>query len=250
MAKLYEQLAPLWPLLSPLEDYAADAERLRALIDQHLCRTDPDKPIDVVEFGAGGGHTLFYLAQDCRCTAVDLSDAMLKNSRRINADVTHIVADMRDAQLGKRFDVVLIHDAIDYLINEQDIAATFKTAAKHLCAGGLLIVAPTYTTESFVDGESMEDENADDDTEVRFVTRVATVPDQPNRMQMRLTLFIRDLATKELTIEKDTHTCGLFSSQTWIDHMQAAGFSVLADTYLEGDESDDQPIPTFIGVRD
>lgn len=264
MAKLYEQLAHLWPLLSPAEDYAADADRIGALIDAHLQRPnhdddpdqldDPARKLNVVEFGAGGGHTLFFLSQDCQCTAVDLSDAMLENSRHINPDVTHIVADMRNAQLDMQFDVVLIHDAIDYLTTESDIAATFATAAKHLRAGGLLIVAPTYVAETFVAGESMEDENADDDTEVRFISRVARVTDlngdgEPNLMEMHLTIFIRDLATQELTVETDKHTCGLFAKQTWLDLMRDAGFDAKVDAFLQDEDGDDEPIPTFVGVK-
>lgn len=249
MAKLYEQLAHLWPLLSPAEDYAADADRISALIDANLNRDDSERRLDVVEFGAGGGHTLFFLSQDSQCTAVDLSDAMLENSRHINPDVMHIVADMRHAELGQQFDVVLIHDAIDYLTSEADIAATFRVAAKHLREGGLLIVAPTYVTETFVDGESMEDENGDDDTEIRFVSRIAAVADEPNLMEMHLTIFIRDLATQELSVETDKHTCGLFARQTWLNLMRDAGFDAKVDAFLQDEDGDDEPIPTFVGVK-
>lgn len=258
MAKLYEQLAHLWPLLSPAEDYAGDAERIQALIDANLQQErtvsdgdsdNPREPLNVVEFGAGGGHTLFFLAQNCNCTAVDLSDAMLENSRHINPDVTHVVADMRSVQLNQLFDVVLIHDAIDYLTSVADIAATFATASRHLRPGGLLIVAPTYVTETFVAGESMEDENADDDVEVRFVSRIAAVVDKPTLMEMHLTIFIRDLATQELIVETDKHVCGLFARQAWLDLLRDAGFDAKVDAFLSDDDGNDEPIPTFIGIK-
>ena len=86
--RLYHQLAHFWPLISPLEDYAAEAERVGELIERYKSG-DTAEPLHVVELGAGGGHTLFYFAGRYRCTAIDLSNEMLENSRRINPDVTH-----------------------------------------------------------------------------------------------------------------------------------------------------------------
>lgn len=250
MDRLYEQLAHLWPLLSPLEDYAADADRIATLIHTHL-KADGDTPLDIIELGAGGGHTLFYFGQKHRCTAVDLSDAMLENSRHINPDVTHVVADMRTLQLDQQFDVVLIHDAIDYLTTEADVAATLSVSADHLRPGGLLIVAPTYVTETFVDGESMEDENSDDDIEIRYVTSVSAVPGKSPLIEMNLTIFVRDLATELMTVETDRHVCGLFSKATWMKLMSEAGFEVTVDAFLscEEEEDDGEPIPTFVGRK-
>ena len=48
-------------------------------------------------------------------TLVDLSAKMLEVSRRLNPDCEHLQGDMRTVRLGRTFDVVFVHDAIDKL---------------------------------------------------------------------------------------------------------------------------------------
>jgi len=249
MPRLYQELAHLWPLLSPPQDYTADAEKIRALIDQKLGNPQSAKRFAILELGAGGGHTLCHLSNDFDCTAVDLSDAMLDNSRKLNPNVEHIVADMRCFDLHRTFDVVLIHDAVDYLLTENDIAATFAAVHRHLRPGGVAIIAPTYVSESFCDGESTEDENANEQVELRYVSQVERVPGQPNQIAMNLTLFQRDRTTQQMTIESDRHLCGLFPKQTWLDLMSAENFNVEMHTLLVDQAGHDDPIPTFVGVK-
>ena len=58
LPRLYGDLAWLWPRLSPVGDYAAEAAALEALIAEHVGRG----PQRVLELGAGGGHTLWHLS--------------------------------------------------------------------------------------------------------------------------------------------------------------------------------------------
>ena len=142
---MYGDLAHLWPLMSPPEHYAAEAVHWREALRAHL----GSGRHQVLELGVGGGNNLSHLTAEFDATAVDLSDAMLANSRRLNPSVTHHVGDMRSVRLGRTFDAVLIHDAISYLTSEDDLAATFATVATHLRPGGLLVCAPDWFRETF-----------------------------------------------------------------------------------------------------
>jgi hypothetical protein len=57
-------------------------------------------------------------AYDCHLT--DLSEPMLECSRRLNPECAHAAGDMRTLDLGRTFDLVLAHDAIDYMLSEDD----------------------------------------------------------------------------------------------------------------------------------
>ena len=126
LPRLYTDLANWWPLLSPPdEDYAAEA----AVIIDMLIETLGDSPATILELGSGGGNNAFYLKQHARMTLVDLAPGMLEVSRALNPEAEHVEGDMRTVRLGRTFDAVVIHDAIMYLLTEDDLAAALSDRA-------------------------------------------------------------------------------------------------------------------------
>jgi trans-aconitate methyltransferase len=112
MLKLYTELGNWWPLLSPPEDYFDEAEFFhRVLAEASL----PPAPT-LLELGCGGGNNAVHLkAHFAGVTLTDLSPQMLAVSRALNPDCEHLIGDMRTLWLGRAFDVVFVHDAIDYM---------------------------------------------------------------------------------------------------------------------------------------
>ena len=103
--RLYNELAYLWPIISPPGEYAGEAAEWRRIIKGKL---GPARH-SILELGVGGGHILSHLTQAFQATAVDISTPMLELSRRLNPDVTHHQGDMRTGRMGILFDAVLIH---------------------------------------------------------------------------------------------------------------------------------------------
>lgn len=242
--RLYDDLADLWPLLSPPEDYAPEAAVVRRIIDGHVQRDESTRPT-LLELGAGGGHTLVHLREAFECVAVDLSEPMLANCRRLNPDVRTIVGDMRSIRLERTFDAVLIHDAIDYLLTEADVGATLSTVAAHLNPGGVALIAPTYTGESFDDHQMEQDQRADPHTG-RVLTYFQYVHDpdpSDTAFELILVYLINDAGT--VRIEHDRHVCGLFDTATWLRLMREAGLD--AHEHAAGPDEPDWPL--FVGVR-
>jgi SAM-dependent methyltransferase len=145
MLRFYSDLARLWPVVSPPSHYAGEARHWRDAIRSHL---GPGRH-HLLELGVGGGNNLSHLTSEFDATALDLSDAMMANSRRLNPAVAHHVGDMRSARLSRTFDAVIAHDAISYLTSEDDLRRTFATAAAHLRPGGLFVCAPDWYRETF-----------------------------------------------------------------------------------------------------
>ena len=230
--RLYYDLAHLWPVVSPPEDYADEAEYWRRALHGHL---GPGRH-RILELGAGGGHNLSNLTGDFKATAVDLSPHMIQYSRRLNPDVEHHVGDMRTVRLGRTFDAVLIHDAISYMLTEDDLRATFATARSHLRPGGLLLVAPDLVEENFEDGKVL-----------RWPIRV---PAEPGGIEVAVEEHLTDPDPTDTMIESlisytilengsrrtetDLHVCGLFPVATWVSLIEEAGF-VVAVLPLPGD---------------
>ena len=218
--RLYGDLAYLWPIISPPEEFREEAEVWRQAIMDKLGQGRHR----VLELGVGGGHNLSHLTEDFQATAVDLSPEMLELSRKLNPGVEHHLGDMRTLRLGETFDAVLIHDAISCMLTEDDLAATFDTAKRHLRSGGLLVIAPEWVRENFrapmvfhwlrkqgdiqvTVQEYLHDPDASD-TEIESVYTYTIVEDGHER------------------VEQDTHTTGLFPMATWTRLLQEAGFQV------------------------
>ena len=217
--RLYADLAHLWPLMSPPEDYADEGAHLYSEL---RARLGPGRA-RLLELGAGGGHLLHHLAGDFDATAVDLSEAMLAHSRRLNPGVTHRVGDMRTVRLGQTFDAVLIHDAIAYLTTEDDLRAAFATARAHLRPGGLFLAIPDDYVETFTPPQIAHETRRRGGAELTYV-EYSTDPD-PNDSAIETVYVFFFREDGALQVEVDRHTTGLFPIGTWERLLQESGFA-------------------------
>jgi len=238
LPRLYADLAWLWPILSPPEHYAEEADTLRQLYARSG-RAARGRP-RLLELGAGGGHLLAHLSDDFDCTASDLSPAMLELCAGLVPDARRVVGDMRSLRLGEHFDAVLLQDAIDYMRTPEDVRAALATASAHLEPGGMLFVAPTYTRDNFVDGDAEHD--ADASGNVTYLSYVHDPDPSDTEYELVLVYLLRDAATRGLDVTVDRHRCGLFDSREWLGFITEAGFSARP-------EEDDKAWTLFTGIK-
>ena len=222
--RLYDDLAELWPVLSPPEDYAAEA----ALVRQAVSPAMPsDRRPTLLEIGAGGGHTLVHLADRFDCTAVDLSESMLEHCRRLVPSARAIVGDMRRVRLDEAFDAVLLHDAIDYMTTPEDARAALDTVASHLRPGGVGVIAPTYFADAFEDGDYEADQRHTADLTLTYLSYARRRLGDPHRLELHLTCVLD--RGGEVEVIHDAHDCGLFSRNQWQSWIDAAGLEAVED---------------------
>jgi SAM-dependent methyltransferase len=221
LPRLYTDLADWWPLLSPPEHYAEEAECIIGFFREALGHG----PATMLELGSGGGNSASYLKRHTAMTLVDLSPAMLAVSRKLNPELEHIQGDMRDVRLGRAFDAVFIHDAIMYLTTADDLAAALVTAQAHLKPGGALLVMPDCVAETYVPNvETGGEDAADGSRALRYL--IWTHPPMPGG-----TAFYEDFAIMlrkadgSVECAHDRHAFGLFSRAQWREAFQRAGFS-------------------------
>lgn len=230
--RLYTDLAHLWPHLSPPEHYAEESALLSELIDRALGDPPTGQRWALLELGAGGGHSIIHLKDKYNCTAADLSPQMLEHCNALNPEVPTVVGDMRSMRLDQTFDIVLICDAIDYMLTEDDAAACLDTARDHLRPGGILLFAPTYTRETFVDGDVADDGTTipgiagDDD--LTYFTFIHDPDPVDSTFEMILLYLVRDARSRQVKTIEDRHTCGLFSIAQWQALAERVGFDVQA----------------------
>jgi SAM-dependent methyltransferase len=218
--RLYKDLAYLFELVTPREDYAEEATQWLAILREKL---GPGKH-EILELGAGAGHNLSYLTGEFAATAVDLSPEMLQLCKKLNPGVELHQGDMRDIRLGSKFDAVLIHDAIVYMLSEDDLARAFATATAHLEEGGIFITGPDYYLETFFGPRVEHFTRCDGARELTYVEYAYDPDPSDTTMEIIFTFFIREKGY--LRVEHDRHVTGLFPRATWIKLMEKAGFEV------------------------
>ena len=216
---LYGDLVSWYRMFTPPSEYAGEAASYRAAFDSAV--TPP--PRTLLELGAGAGHNAFHLKQRFQCTLTDLSDAMLSLSRELNPDCEHLHGDMRTLRLGRQFDVVLVHDAIAYMLSEQDLAATMATAFAHTRPGGAALFAPDHMTETFHEGTDFTT-GEDGDRALRAIAWAWDPDPSDNSYTVEYAFLLRE--GTRVTTAHDTHVEGLFPRATWVRLLTDAGFSV------------------------
>ena len=245
--RLYDDLAYLWPLMSPPEDYADEGERWRREL---RARLGPGR-IRFLDLGTGGGHHLHQIiggeGDRFDAAAVDLSETMLGHSRRLNPGVSHHVGDMRSVRLGETFDAVLIHDAISYMTTVADLLAAFATARAHLRPGGLLLAAPDDYAETFDPPRVRHETRRAPGKELTYVEYSTDADPTDTRAETAYVFFLNEGTAGghqgdggELRVEVDQHVTGLFPIAAWERLLREAGFAPQRVDYPCAD--DDRPM--------
>jgi trans-aconitate methyltransferase len=224
--KMYTDLAAWWPLLSAPEDYAEEA----AFYHQILQEATERPPQTLLELGSGGGNNASYLKAHYQMTLVDLSEGMLAVSQDLNPECEHFQGDMRTVRLGREFDAVFIHDAVDSMLTEEDLRQAMATAALHCQAGGVALFAPDYVREIFVPST----DHGGHDGQHRALRYLEWTYD-PDENDTTYTTDYAYLLREgdQIWVEHDRHICGLFKREEWLQWLTEAGFAtkVVVDSY-------------------
>ncbi len=239
--RLYREFAHLWPLMSPPGEYAAEAAHWRTVLGEKL---GPGRH-RLLELGVGGGHNLLHLAPDFNAVAVDLSDEMLAQCRKLIPGIETHVGDMRSIRLGQTFDAVLIHDAISHMRTEDDLLAAFRTAVAHLRPGGVFLTSPDRYREQFHSPEAETVTHSDGQTTFTYFEYAWDPDPADTTIEVLLTYLIQD--PQGLRIEQDRMELGLFPRATWLRRMKQAGFAIEPRAFSLPDWP--RPYELLVGVR-
>jgi SAM-dependent methyltransferase len=216
---LYRDLTPWYTLVDPPEDHAEEA----AVFRDAFRRAVSPAPETLLELGAGAGHNALHLKAHFRCTLTDPSEQMLALSRALNPECEHHPGDMRTLRLSRLFDAVLVHDAVQYMLTEEDLRAAARTAYVHLRPGGAALFAPDATRETFEEGtEVLESER--DGRVFRGLMWSWGADPRGTTCRTEYALMVREGDT--VRAWHDSHVEGLFPRATWVRLLTGEGFQV------------------------
>jgi SAM-dependent methyltransferase len=238
--RLYADLAPWWPLISPPEEYEEEAAFAARVLGRAA------RPVrEVLELGSGGGHLASHLRPRFSMTLVDASSQMLEVSRRLNPGCPHIAGDMRTIRLGQDFDAVFVHDAVGYMTSEADLRQVAGTAFAHCRPGGVAVFVPDHTAETYQPGTGYGGTDGADGRGARYL-EWAWDPDPADTWTLTEYAFLLREPGGAVRAVHETHRLGLFGRGTWLRLLEDAGFRARAIT--EETSEDRHPRELFAGA--
>jgi SAM-dependent methyltransferase len=216
--RLYGDLASWFHLLTSPEEYAEEVGIYRQLLVGAA-----GEPIrTVLELGSGGGNNASHLKRHFDMTLSDLSPEMLELSRTLNPECEHVEGDMRTLRLGREFDAVFVHDAIDYMATRDDLRAAMETAFVHCRPGGVALFVPDFVRERF-EPRTSHGGNDGPTRALRYLEWDWDPDPEDDTYVVDFAVLLRG-EDGTLRVEHDRHECGVFARETWLGLLREVGF--------------------------
>ncbi len=214
----YEELAWMESLLCPPEECEEECrelcDRIKGLA-RNDCRT-------LLHLGSGAGLFDFTYKKHFAVTGVDISGGMLAEARKLNPSVHYVQADMRSVRLREQFDAVIIPDAVDYMVTEDDLRSALMTVSAHLKRGGLFAV-DAHTSESFRENNFVYS-GAGEGIQVTLFENNYVPALNPTTYEAVLCYLIRRAG--ELEIRHERHVLGLHGREVWLRLFREQGLEL------------------------
>ncbi|HEU0016071.1 MAG TPA: methyltransferase domain-containing protein [Longimicrobium sp.] len=219
----YARSAELYDAVYAWKDYAAEAEALHGIIQEHL-RSGGNRLLDVA---CGSGRHLAHLAEHYRVAGVDLDPTLLEMARRAVPAAELYAGDMTSFDLGRRFDAVTcLFSAIGYMRTEPRLRQAVANLARHLEPGGVMVVEPWLAREvvrdrylhlDVVDGPDLK------------VARGARTLVEGDGCVLEFSYLVLRPDGPEHFVER--HELGLFTVEQTLDAFRAAGLDPIHDPH-------------------
>ncbi len=145
---MFAKSAAFYDALYNFKDYNRASETLHGVIQQR--HPQARRLLDVA---CGTGRHLEHLREWYDVEGLDLNGDLLETARRRCPGVQFHEGDMTDFQLGSMFDVVTcLFSSIAYVRTGENLQATLRAIRRHLRPGGLVVLEPFFTPETYWTG--------------------------------------------------------------------------------------------------
>lgn len=144
---MFSRSAQIYDAIYAWKDYADEAERLHALIEERAANAST-----LLDVACGTGMHLAELRRWYDVEGLDLEPRLLAVARGRLPGVALHEADMVDFDLGRTFDVVTcLFSSVGYAGTVERLDAAVAAMARHLAPGGLLVIEPWILAENWLE---------------------------------------------------------------------------------------------------
>jgi ubiquinone/menaquinone biosynthesis C-methylase UbiE len=145
---VFTESAAFYDVLYSFVDYEAAVREIRQRLDAQAPHAR-----SLLDVGCGTGRHVELLRERYEVEGLDINPTMLRLARERSPGVSFHQADMADFSLPRHFDVVTcLFSSIGYVRTEERMRSSIMSMRRHLNPGGVLLVEPWFTPESYWTG--------------------------------------------------------------------------------------------------
>ena len=214
---LYKDLARYYDLIYSFKDYSKETERLEQLIREYKLSSGNQ----LLDVACGTGKHLEYLKDKYECVGIDVNSGMLEVARKRLPKVTFIQADMVAFDLQRQFDVITcLFSSIAYVKTYENLKKTLSNFAKHAKPGGVVIIEPWFTKETFKVGTPRMTTYDGEDIKI---ARLNVSQNAGDVSVMDMHYLVAEKGQSEVKHFVDRHEMGMFDYDKMLEFMKEAG---------------------------
>ncbi|MEU6714053.1 class I SAM-dependent methyltransferase [Nonomuraea sp. NPDC046802] len=202
------------------KDYAREAE-----ITIRVVRERAPAARRLLDVACGTGlHLQYFATAFAEVAGLDLTKEMLTLARRRVRGVPLWEGDMRKFDLGRTFDVITcMFSSVGYLADTGELDATLRSFARHLEPGGVAVIEPWWSPDTFLPGYVQGDVVKVDGRTISRVSHSVRLEERA-ASRMEIHWVVAEPATG-ISHHTEVHTMTLFSTQEYLAAFERAGFS-------------------------
>lgn len=177
----------------------------------------------LLDIACGTGEQAKILARHFNVVGFDLSEGMVDIARKKVPEAEFFVADMCDFDCMRQFDVIVnLYGSIGFADNFERMQAAIETTFRHLKSGGVFILTPWSTKETFQEGIFSSADRREGICFCRMEV-IRRLTEDKVRVEMH------HLIGKDLNVRSHKHeqTISLFSESQYVSALESAGFEIL-----------------------
>ena len=214
----YDRLARYYDLIYATKDYRSEVADQIRLIEKY--QRSPGR--ELLEVACGTGRYLEHFEKRFRCTGLDLNPPMLRIARQRLARSRLVVGDMSTFDLGVEFDVVAcLFGAIGYVHGSRNLKRAVRNFSDHLKPGGVLLISPWVSRESFAVGSPHL--QTYQDRERKIARAVVARLQGRNVALLRFHWMIAERNRPVVHVDDDVHALAMHSREDLLESMRGAG---------------------------
>ena len=213
---MFTKTAKQYDAVYSYKDYEGESELITSLVQERV--NDPKTLLDVA---CGTGKHIEHLTKQFDCTGVELDPEMLAIAEERIPNIPLSVGDMCDFNLDAKFDAVTcLFSSVAYVKTVARLDKAIANMAAHVNPGGMLLIEPWLTPETWLTGKVHADKYKTDDG---FILRMA-VSEPIERGRLVLEYMIGD--SNGITKVTETHEMGWFTHDEYQNAFKKADLKV------------------------
>jgi ubiquinone/menaquinone biosynthesis C-methylase UbiE len=241
--QLYDKYAAYYDKIYAHVDYKGESEFINWAVNKHKTSSG----VELLDVACGTGSHALILKNNFNITGVDINENMLKIAREKVAEANFIQWDMKQLEIGSKFDVIIcIFSAIHYNTNYTELECTLNNFYNHMKNGGILIFDLSFNTDNWIEGIVSLDTLVEEELKI---ARICQSRLENGIFNANFVFLVKD--NGEFDFDIDEHKLGVFEIAKVNKIMEKVGFK----TYIYGDftfemwKSEECQRPVYVGIK-